>query len=271
MILAIEHKCMSAFVRMYEKDSAGMRPSTKVEHTSPVKKGSTAILPLHGYLDQHPSVFLDLVGGTSTAQLASDMRDLAEDSSVGAILLHVNSPGGSVAGVQEAAEVVRQVGKRKPVVAQVDSLAASAAYWIASQANQVYASPGAGVGGIGVYLLHQDLSELYEREGVRPTYIYEGKYKVEGNPTEPLSEDALEHFQSMVSNQYYKFVNDVAKGRQVSVEKALDSFGQGRVVEVDTAQAVGMIDGVRSFYDTLRVGFGLKSNNNKRRRLAILK
>lgn len=171
------------------------------------------------------------------------MRALTADETVKSIVLYMDSPGGSVVGLPEAADAVYEARKAKKVTAVVDVLCASAAYYVASQASEIVALPsGEGVGSIGVRMMHVDCSGALDASGIAITHIYSGDYKVEGNPHEPLSEDARARFQEECDTLYLGFLAAVSRGRGASIETVRDTFGKGRVLSPFEARRVGMID-----------------------------
>lgn len=214
--------------------------------------GRTAILPIFGVIEQRMNLLMEICGGTSTEMAGRALDHAVADSAVKSILLLIDSPGGSVFGVEELGAKVRQARDSKKVVAIADSLAASAAYWIGAQASEFYATPGGLVGSVGVYLAHKDEAAAAEKEGVKTTLISAGTYKTEGDPSQPLSEDARAHLQSIVDSYYSRFVDAVAKGRGVTVARVLKDFGQGRVFPAAEAAARGMVDKVATTESILR-------------------
>lgn len=214
------------------------------------RSGAIAVIPVHGTIVQRASQIDICEGGTSTQQVSAMLRDAVADEAVSQILLDIDSPGGSVYGVQELADEIAQC--KKPVVAIANSLAASAAYWIGCAANEFYVTPGGEVGSIGVWMAHQDWSKALAEEGINVTLISAGKYKVEGNPYNPLGEEAQAFMQTRVEDYYAAFTKGVSKGRKVSIDKVRNGMGQGRVLGADQAMAEGMIDGVMTFDDVVR-------------------
>jgi len=181
-------------------------------------------------------------------------------------LLKLRSPqgwDGEAAWRQDMARVVadevRRLAESKHVVALANSLTASAAYWLASQADEIVAAPEALVGSVGVFAVHEDWSKVWEQAGLKLTYITAGKYKVEGNFDEPLSDEARAHIQGIVDDAYSLFVSDVAKGRGVSAETVRADYGEGRVLTAKDAKAVGMVDRVAGLEETIRRLTGIKS------------
>jgi signal peptide peptidase SppA len=137
------------------------------------------------------------------------------------------------------------------VVAVANSLAASAAYWIGCSASEFYVTLGGEVGSIGVWQAHFDYSKALEEEGVKPTLISAGKFKVEGNPYLPLDPEAQAFMQSRVDDYYNAFIQAVAVGRGVAVDDVRNGMGEGRVLGADAALAQRMVDGIASFDDVL--------------------
>ena len=191
-------------------------------------------------------------GGTSTDRVEAAFQQAIVDPGIGAVILDIDSPGGSVSGVQELWDTIFEVRGQKPVVAVADTLAASAAYWIATAADEIVVSTSSEVGSIGVLTVHEDLSKRLEQEGVDATIISAGRYKAEANPFEPLSDEAREAIQGRVNDHYQMFVSSVAKGRGVGVGMIRDGFGQGRLVGAREAVVEGMADVVGTLDETIR-------------------
>ena len=212
-----------------------------------------AVLPLYGVVTQRGNMVDDISGpgSTSTQQFTSVLRQMLTDDTVGQILIDIDSPGGSVYGVSELASEIVKARAQKPVIAVANSLAASAAYWIGCSASEFYVTPGGEVGSIGVWQAHFDYSKALEEEGVKPTLISAGKFKVEGNPYVPLDEQAQAFMQSRVDDYYNAFIEAVAKGRGVSVADVRTGMGEGRVLGAEAALAAGMVDGIATFDDVL--------------------
>jgi signal peptide peptidase SppA len=211
-----------------------------------------AVLPLTGVISHRAGMLSEASGGTSTERFAATFRGLMADSGISAIVLDVNSPGGSVAGVEELANEIYAARKTKPIVAHVNAQAASAAYWIASSASEISVTPSGEVGSIGVFAAHQDRSGMYEQAGVKTTLISAGRYKTEGNPYEPLSEEARAAAQKQVNAYYGMFTRAVARGRGVPVATVREGFGEGRMVLARDALGMGMVDHIETIDETLR-------------------
>ena len=204
--------------------------------------GGIAVIPVYGTIVQRANQLELCEGGTSTQQISAALADANADPSVAQILLDIDSPGGSVYGVQELAAEIS--ASAKPVVAVANSLAASAAYWIGAAASEFHVTPGGEVGSIGVWMAHQDYSQAMEDAGVKTTLISAGEFKVEGNPYQPISAEALGFLQSRVDDYYAAFVKGVAK---VSVGAVRGDMGKGRCFGADQALAANMCDSISTF------------------------
>ncbi len=221
---------------------------------SAISSGGIAVIPLYGVVTQRGNMVDDVSGpgSVSTQQFAAALRQALADETVSQILIDIDSPGGSVYGVSELADEIASARTQKPVVAIANSLAASAAYWIGCSASEFYVSPGGEVGSIGVWQAHFDYSQAFATEGVKPTLISAGKYKVEGNPYAPLDEEAQAFMQSRVDDYYTTFTKAVARGRGVPISQVRDGMGQGRVLGADAALAQNMVDGIATFDDVVK-------------------
>jgi signal peptide peptidase SppA len=211
-----------------------------------------AVIPVLGVLMPRASMIDESSGISSPESIGRSIDRALADAGVKTIVLDVNSPGGAVAGIPELAAKIRAAREQKQVVAQISYQAASAAYWLASQADEIVVSPSGEVGSIGVYAMRQDLTEAAKKDGVAVTLVSAGKFKVEDNPFVPLSDDARANLQSYVDAAYGDFTNDVAKGRGVSAATARGAkFGEGRMKRATDAVASGMADRVATMDETL--------------------
>ncbi len=214
--------------------------------------GKVAVIPVYGVLADKMDMFSAMSGGTSYASIRKQLYRALDNGDVKAVVLDIDSPGGSVPGTEELAADIRKVrGGEKPIIAQVNHLAASAAYWVASAADEIVVTPSGRAGSIGVYTAHDDMSAALEKAGVKRTYISAGKHKVEGNETEPLGKDALAYIQDSVNQSYGRFLAAVADGRGITKATVEDRYGQGRVFYSEALIDRGMVDRVATLTDTL--------------------
>jgi signal peptide peptidase SppA len=226
---------------------------TRRQTSAAISGGGIAVIPIYGVITQRGNMVDDVSGpGMVSTQLVTQMlRQAVADDAVSQILLDIDSPGGSVYGVSELGDAILSARAQKPVVAIANSLAASAAYWVGSQASEFYVTAGGEVGSIGVWQAHFDYSQALAAEGVTPTLISAGKFKVEGNPYAPLSEEAQGFMQSRVDDYFLGFTKAIAKGRNLPIAQVRDGMGQGRVLGADAALAQSMVDGIASFDQVL--------------------
>lgn len=158
-------------------------------------------------------------------------------------------------GLAEFATFLRSARDRggKQIVAQVNYTAASAAYYIAAQAHEIVTTPSGMVGAIGTIARHLDQSRALDAEGLTYTIVTSDNapFKAEGNPFEPLSDDARGEIQRVVNHYGRMFVGDVAKGRGITAAKVAADFGQGRMLLPDEAAQAGMVDGIATLGQTV--------------------
>ncbi|WAP67220.1 S49 family peptidase [Jiella pelagia] len=214
------------------------------------QEGDVAILPLRGVIANRMNMMSSISGGTSSEGFSRMFNAARADDSVKAIVLDVDSPGGNAQGADELAAEIFAARGTKPIIAQVNAQAASAAYWIASAADEIVVNPTAEVGAIGVYTVHSDMTSALEKLGVTKTVISAGRYKAEGLTS--LSDEAKAHIQGRVDAFYGMFVGRVAKGRGVSAAAVRGGFGEGRMVGAQAAVAEGMADRIATMSETLQ-------------------
>lgn len=220
------------------------------------KEGAVAVLPIRGVIANRLSLMTDISGGTSCEALGQAIRAVVNDDGVKAIVLDIDSPGGTVAGVDELAAQIFEARGRKPIVAQVNARCASAAYWIAAAADEVVTTPSGEIGSIGCVAIHDDISRALEEAGVTRTMIVSSEFKGEQAEHLPLSDEAKAHIQSQVDAFDAMFVGRVAQGRGLSVAAVREQFGQGRMLMAKPSMAVGMVDRIATMDETL-VRFGV--------------
>jgi signal peptide peptidase SppA len=214
--------------------------------------GAVGVLPIRGVITPRTS-FLSMIfgGGPGLDQLQAALREFVEDDDVGGIVLDIDSPGGSVSLVPETAALIREARQVKPVVAVANTLAGSAAYWLASQADEIVVTPSGYAGSIGALLVHEETSAMAERLGIRTTVISAGRYKTEANGYEPLSDEARAALQTTVDDAYALFVDDVAAGRGTTAAAVRSGYGEGRVLSAERAVDAGLVDRIETLGDAI--------------------
>lgn len=252
MRAVIEFLAFKAAGGDFTSEELAARMTKKADAEVARAEGAVAVIPVYGVLAQRMNLMSEFSGGTSYQLLEGSLNAALASDEIKAVVLDIDSPGGGVPGAMELGTAIRAVrGGQKPIVAQVNSLAASAAYWIASQADEIVVTPSGRAGSIGVYTYHDDLSGMFEKQGVNRTYISAGEHKVDGNETAPIKGDALNFVQKLVDESYANFVDAVAEGRGVTRATVLDRFGQGRVFGAAELVERGMADRIGTFSETL--------------------
>lgn len=210
--------------------------------------GDIAIIPIMDVLSKRMNLFSNVSGGTSTQLIARDFKEALNDEDIKTILLDVDSPGGSVDGTFELAELIFNSRGKKPIIAFTDGMIASAALWDVLGADYVFISgPTTNVGNLGVVATHKDVSKRDEIEGIKITEIVSGKFKRPASQHKPLSKEGVEHIQGMVDQLTTAFVSDIAKFRGISVDEMSEDVVNGKMFIGEKAIEVGLVDGVKSF------------------------
>lgn len=198
-----------------------------------------ACICIDGILGRHLSLMESLCGGVDTLNVAYQLKAAAASEKVQKILLHINSPGGTVGGIPELANLVAEINKTKQVISFSDGQMCSAAYWLGSQASGVFCTPSADVGSIGVYLYHEDWSNAYLKAGVHPQFIQAGKYKTMGNEIQPLSEEDKAMLKAEVEGIKTQFTSAILSKREVD-----PSYMEGLVYDGKQALEANLVDGI---------------------------
>ncbi len=214
-----------------------------------------ASVPVTGVLVKKVPWYFSFFGIDATAygEIEADVARALADDSVTSIRLMVDSPGGQVAGVKEASDAIAAARALKPVSAHIDDIGASGAYWLASQAGKVSASPNALVGSIGVYSAYVDSSKAAENEGYKVHVVSSGPHKGMGVPGSPITADQLAAMQQVIDGMAANFVQDVARGRGRGADQ-VTKWADGRVWISREALQNGLIDSVTSGKSSSRTG-----------------
>ncbi len=218
-----------------------------------------AVIPITGPISKRESFYSIFFRSTAIGPLTQIVNDALADPDVSAIVLDVDSPGGTVSGTEAFADLIYSAKKVKPVVSFANGMMASAAYWIGSAANQVIVERTADVGSIGVVMVHYDLSENDKKYGVKRTVLSAGKYKALGNSAEPLSDLACQEFQDELNYIYRLFVGIVARNRKTNTEKVFKHMADGRIFIGQQAVNVGLADQVGTLEDAIEAAYMLST------------
>ncbi len=203
-----------------------------------------AVIPIQGVLTNDGPAYY----GSNYQTISDAVEKAAADPDVKRIVLSVDSPGGQVAGLPETAAVIAAAAKTKPVSAIIEGTAASAAYWLASQASDITLTPSGEIGSVGVRMMHVDMSKMLDAAGYTVTELHSGDYKTEWSPFKPLSEDAQADMQTRLDATHADFLGAVAAGRglRASVTMRKGRFGEGRMFSANDALRHGMVDRVQA-------------------------
>lgn len=202
-----------------------------------------------------PKVAIVNLTGTilSSRHIVTSLQELADNTSVKAIVLRVDSPGGGVAASQEIFEEVRSIRDTvKPIVVSMGSMAASGGYYVSCGATRIVADPGTITGSIGVIAMFPNYTKLMEKLGLNMNVIKSGKYKDSGSPFRKMTEADKRYFYGVVENSYDQFLNVVAKQRKLPVDK-LKKFADGRVFTGEQALKLGLVDTLGSLEDAISI------------------
>lgn len=191
----------------------------------------------------------DAYSGYITPEYMLDQLDQAAlDDSVKAVVLRVDSPGGTVAASEEIAALIKDY--EKPVIVSVGDVGASGAYMISSQADQIWAMPGSAIGSIGVIAEIPNVEGLLDKLGVEFTVITAGEYKDAGSPYRPLTDAEKDLIQGEVDEAYGQFIDIVAEGRDIERSK-VESMATGLTWSGEKAKEMGLIDHIGTYRDAL--------------------
>jgi signal peptide peptidase SppA len=216
------------------------RPLANDQQTYDIRPGGVAVLSLEGVMAPKANLMMQISGGVSTQMANTQIESAIADPRVNALVLAIDSPGGSVFGTPELAATVAELAKIKPIVTVSDATLASAAYWVGSAANAVFISgPTVQVGSIGVVASHN-----YDpRAAGTTTEITAGKYKRINSSAAPLSTEGKAYMQSQVDHLYSVFVDAVAANRGATPAAVLEHMADGRVFIGQQALDRGLVDG----------------------------
>lgn len=187
---------------------------------------------------------------TGVRAWVKDLRKFAERDEVKAIVLEINSPGGSVGAIQEVHSHVRRVRaeSKKPIIAVMGDVAASGGYYIAAACDKIVAHPGTITGSIGVIFQTSNLETLMGKIGVEFGNIKSGKHKDIGSPFRPMTPEERKLLQSMIDDAYAQFLKAVSEGRKIPEEKLTD-IADGRIFTGRQALESGLVDKLGDSYD----------------------
>lgn len=183
-------------------------------------------------------------------ELIEQIREFADDGRIKAVVLRIDSPGGGVAASQEIYQAVRELKKKKKVVASMGSVAASGGYMIAVAADRIVANPGSITGSISAVMHYADVEELMKKVGVRSSVVKSGKFKDIGSPTREMTAEERSLLQAIVDDIYDQFVRTIAENRKLPLKKIL-ALSDGRIFSGKQAKDLGLVDQLGGLQDAV--------------------
>ena len=234
---------------------------------SDVKKGDNAIrggtdyvavIRIDGAIVGGPrnDVLFSASGMTTSEQIMYEMEKARKDNRAKAVLIRINSPGGSTGATQEIAEEMDKIKSAgKPIIISMGDTCASAGYWIASKGDYIFANPATLTGSIGVYMEYTNVEELMNKLGIHSEKIKSGEHKDIMSMYRPMTPEENQMIQQMVDDIYAQFISTVADGRQMDIEK-VKKIADGRILTGKQAMDLGLVDAMGNYYDALSYAGG---------------
>lgn len=202
-----------------------------------------AVIPLYGSITMGEGTLASK--GVTPAKVKRYLEEACTDSSVKAIVLEINSPGGSVVASEEIGELIKEYKKKKPIVAWLGDIATSGAYYVASCSSYIVADKASLTGSIGVISIFPEYSGLLKKLGVNVTIIKGGKYKDFASGFRPMTNEEKKMVENVIMEIYADFINDVAKNRNLSKDY-VEKLAEGKIYSGRQAKELGLVDEVGS-------------------------
>ena len=205
-------------------------------------KDDIAYLPVNGVIGPFEDWIARWIGATSIFSLTKALKNILSDESIKGVFMPFDTPGGSIQGVDEASELIRQIATKKPVFAQVTGEMCSAGYYMGSGATRIYANNRSNfIGSIGTKLILEDDSEMLQNLGIKTIVIDTGDKKSLGESGNPITDEHIEYLQNLVNQMQRWFEESVLAGRP---NLAIQEVNDGSLFLAEDAVKKGMIDGI---------------------------
>jgi len=185
--------------------------------------------------------------GVGSEYVGDQLREAADDPMVEAIVLRVDSPGGTPAAAEEIISDMEYAKTKKPVVVSMGDMATSAAYYVSAHADRIYASPDTFTGAVGVIWTFSDLSNWMKQEGYNVTVVKSGDKKDMGSSSRPMTTDERSYAQQIVNDSFERFITDVTTQRMI----ARSDIEDGRVITGEDALRFNLIDKIGNLNDAI--------------------
>ena len=232
-----------------------VKNAEKKEREFEVTDRGVAIIPISGVIAKHVRMVNGISSprGTSIETLRPQLNEALDDRHVRSILLHIESPGGIIDGLADFADELYQVGQQKPLITYADDICTSAAYWLGSQSQKLFANQTADVGSIGVYTLYVDTTKLAEQEGLKFYIFRSGQHKGVGSPGITITKENRKVIQERIDAKYEVFITAVLRGRNSAGldEKSLRALADGRCYVGRSSLVNRLVDGIGSFAEAI--------------------
>ena len=195
-------------------------------------------------------------------EIIDQINEFADSNGIRAVVLRIDTPGGSVAPSQEIYQAVRELRKKKKVVVSMGSVAASGGYLIAVAADRIVANPGTITGSISAVMHYANVEELLKKVGVRSSVIKSGKFKDIGSPVREMTAEERSLIQGIVDDIYDQFVRTVSENRKIPLSKIVQ-LADGRVFTGRQAKELGLIDDLGGLQDAVLLAGRLSGMKEK--------
>jgi len=222
----------------------------------------TTVGPRVGIVEAKGTIGEAAPAGVDADKVVKLLKKYEKDDDIKAVVLRVDSPGGSVAPSQEIHDAIRRIKAKKKVVVSMGALAASGGYYISAPADRIYAEPGTLTGSIGVIFMHFNVRGLLEWAKVEETTLKAGKYKDTLSPFRPLQETDREEIQRISDDVYTQFVQAVAQGRNLP-EARVREIAEGRIYTGRRARELKLIDELGGFDDAVAAAWELSGQSGE--------
>lgn len=222
----------------------------KMSNIMGVHKDKVAVIYLEGSMVADKSGDAADAGSAFSSDVIKSMRKATDDPDVKAIVLRVNSPGGTPVAAEEIIYQINRSKEKKPVIVSMGDMATSAAYYISATTDKIYANPDTFTGSIGVIWVFKNKTRYYNEEGINFYIAKSGNFKDVGADWRGLSESEKSYIQSIINESYDRFVSSVASGRNLS-ESNVRQIADGRVYTGTSAKQMGLVDELGGLYDAV--------------------
>ena len=246
LILGIFNVSIQVKNRKTAKDALIKAPGIQTLRLRP----GIGIVRVDGVIEMGASQFMIKSGAEAIIERIDNL--ISDSNNIKAIVVRINSPGGSVAATQEIYKKLRQAREKNiPLVASMGDIAASGGYYVASACNMIYANNGTLTGSIGVIAYSPNMKKLFDNIGVKMDVIKSGKYKDIMSSWREMSDDEKSLLKEMINSSYKCFLNDVSEGRNIPVTD-IAPYADGRIMNGEMAKSYRLIDEIGGFEESVQ-------------------